>query len=213
MTSFIVAYEGDASARFDRDHFVARHIPLVRKSWRPHGLVNGSAFFPAGDGAGLVALALCEFRGEAAMRGALASAESPAVMDDVPRYTDIKPAQSMGAPVGDAASRSGPARMIVACYGDAATRFDRSYYVDKHLPLTRAASAPLGLETAAVFFPADDNAGVVAVGVYGFRDGAALHAALAAEAAKPVMDDVPQFTAADVRRELAVPIESADERG
>lgn len=98
MTKMFVTYPGDAGTRFDRDYFVATHLPLVMEAWGPHGLQSVGAFFPTGDGAGTIAVAVCEFRDDAALHAALGSAESPRVMADVAAYTGAKPSQSLGVP-------------------------------------------------------------------------------------------------------------------
>ena len=99
MTTLLVAYPGDASTRFDRDYYVRVHVPLVLQAWSPHGLASCTAFFPAGEGGGTIALAVCEFRDEAALQAALASSDTPKVMADVPRFTDAKPQQRRAAPL------------------------------------------------------------------------------------------------------------------
>ena len=208
MTSFFVIYTGGASTPLDRDYYVRHHVPLVRRAWERHGLTAGSAFFPARQGPGVVTLYRGDFEDEDAMRDAIASPESPEVMADVEKFTAIKPEQAKGVPVEDAASNARPVRMIVTCHGDAITRFDRGYYADRHLPLAMETWGALGLERAQVLFPPDDGGGVLSAGIYDFRDAAALRAALEPAAAKPVMDDVARFTDAEVRRELAVPLES-----
>lgn len=96
------------------------------------------------------------------------------------------------------------ARMIVTCSGG--TRFDRAYYVGTHLPLTLEAWSPHGLEAAAAFFPAGDGADTVSVGIYTFRDEAAMRAALGSPATERVMGDVRCFTDAKVVQSLAAPV-------
>lgn len=65
MTTMYVTYPGDAATRFDRDYYVAQHLPLVMECWAPYGLQSCGAFFPSGDGAGTIAIAIaeCKFRG------------------------------------------------------------------------------------------------------------------------------------------------------
>ncbi|MCS0504716.1 EthD domain-containing protein [Ancylobacter mangrovi] len=95
--------------------------------------------------------------------------------------------------------------MIVTCSGG--TFFDKDYYVDVHLPLALACWQRYGLESATAFFPRDVGASdVVSVGIYQFRDEAALHAALASSEIETVMDDVPRFTDATVSRTLGTPL-------
>ncbi|WP_309389344.1 hypothetical protein [Chelatococcus sambhunathii] len=67
-------------------------------------------------------------------------------------------------------------------------------------------SAGDGLESAAAFFPRDVDAVDVSVGVYRFRDEAALRTALASEETEAVMADVPRFTDAAVSRSIAFPL-------
>ena len=99
MTILYVTYPGDAATRFDRDRYVNHHLPLVMEAWQPHGLLSCSAFFPAGEGDGTIAIAECKFRDEAAVQAALASLETPRVMADVPSFTDAKPIQTRVTPL------------------------------------------------------------------------------------------------------------------
>ena len=94
--------------------------------------------------------------------------------------------------------------LIVTCSGG--TYFDRDYYVDVHLPLALACWQRHGLESAAAFFPRDPDATDVSVGIYRFRDEAALHAALASAETEVVMADVPRFTNAVVSRSIGIPL-------
>ena len=99
MITMYVTYSGDAAAPFDRAYWIDSHLPLVRECWEPHGLVSVAGFFPSGDGRGLVAIAPCVFRDEAAMRTALASPESARVMADVINFTSIEPSRSRAVPL------------------------------------------------------------------------------------------------------------------
>ncbi len=90
--------------------------------------------------------------------------------------------------------------------GDAGTRFDRDYYVRKHLPLVMASWGPLGLESCAAFWPADLGTGTIAICECRFRDEAAMRAALASPETPRVMADIDQFTDAKPAQSLAGPI-------
>ena len=98
MTTMYVTYAGDAATRFDREHYVHKHLPLVMEAWGPHGLVSAAAFFPSGDGAGTIAACICEFQDEAALAAALASPRTAEVMADVERFTDVEPARTRAVP-------------------------------------------------------------------------------------------------------------------
>ena len=93
MTTMFVTYPGDASTRFDREYYVGTHLPLVRTAWEPYGLRSATAFFPEGSVEGTVALAVCEFRDDAAVDAALRSPQSDAVMADIANFTDSTPAR------------------------------------------------------------------------------------------------------------------------
>jgi len=99
MTMLFVTHAGDAGTRFDRDYYVSTHLPLVLEDWGPHGLETVAAFFPTGNGAGMIAVAVCGFRDEAAIGAALSSPQTECVMADVKDFTDAKPTQSRAVPL------------------------------------------------------------------------------------------------------------------
>ena len=99
MTMLFVTYAGDAGTRFDRAYYVGTHLPLVMEAWGPYGLETIAAFFPADDGAGMIALCVCGFRDEAAISSALGSPQTERVMADVKHFTDAKPSQSRAVPL------------------------------------------------------------------------------------------------------------------
>lgn len=86
-----VTYQGATGSRFDRTYYVDQHLPLVMQAWRQYGLESVSAFFPAVEQPGTIAICECRFRDEAAMQAAFASPEVPGVMADVVSFTDIEP--------------------------------------------------------------------------------------------------------------------------
>ena len=99
MATMYVTYAGHADTPFDREHWIDVHFPLVRECWGPYGLESLAGFFPQGDGAGLIAVAICVFRDEAAMEAALASPETARVRADVDLYTAVKPQRSLATPL------------------------------------------------------------------------------------------------------------------
>ncbi len=99
MITMYVTYAGDAGTRFDRGHWIGVHLPLVLECWGPYGLISAAGFFPAGDGAGLIAICPCLFRDEAAVAAALAAPESKMIMDDVGKFTDVIPQRWLARPI------------------------------------------------------------------------------------------------------------------
>ncbi|HWU02247.1 MAG TPA: EthD family reductase [Novosphingobium sp.] len=90
MAALIVSYPGTAENRFDADYYCETHIPLVEELWGPLGLVEAEVFLPEGGQPWRAAVVL-RFADAGAIDGALASAGTAQVMDDVPRFTDIAP--------------------------------------------------------------------------------------------------------------------------
>ncbi len=99
MITMYVTYAGDAGTPFNREHWIDVHLPLVRETWGPHGLVSAAGFFPSGDGGGLIAICPCVFRDEAAMNAALAAPGTAQVMADVKNVTDVTPSRSPAVPL------------------------------------------------------------------------------------------------------------------
>ena len=99
MVYMFVTYSGSADTRFDRDHWLNAHLPLVRACWEPHGLEGTDGFFPAGGDSGLIAICACAFRDEDAARAALASPETQRIMADVKNVTDVTPKLSLAKPL------------------------------------------------------------------------------------------------------------------
>ena len=99
MVTLYVTYSGNTDTPFNRDYWIDSHLPLVRECWEPHGLISVAGCFPSGEGKGLIAIAPCVFRDEAAMRAALASPEGERVMADVAHFTSIEPSRSRAVPL------------------------------------------------------------------------------------------------------------------
>lgn len=99
MITMYVTYAGDADTVFDRAHWIDVHLPLVLECWGPYGLERIGGFFPQGDGGGLIAIAPCVFRDQAAMEAALASPETARVMADVDLVTAVKPQRGLAQPL------------------------------------------------------------------------------------------------------------------
>jgi len=93
MTTAIIVYRGDASAKFDRAYYVQVHLPLVRDVYGPFGLESIDAFFPAEGDSGTIAIAMCQFRNEEAAKAAFASARASELKADVVNFTDVVPAR------------------------------------------------------------------------------------------------------------------------
>lgn len=99
MVTMYVTYAGTAETPFDRQHWINVHLPLVRDAWTKYGLDSVAGFFPQGDGGGIIAIAPCVFRDEAAMNAALASQETASVMADVVHVTAVTPRRSLAVPL------------------------------------------------------------------------------------------------------------------
>jgi uncharacterized protein (TIGR02118 family) len=85
--------------------------------------------------------------------------------------------------------------IYVTYSGSPSDRFDKEYYVTKHLPLVHDAWDPIGLTGIDAFFPSGSGAGYVAIIAISFRDEAAQQAALTSPQLPTIVADVPNFTA------------------
>ncbi len=98
MSFLFVTYPSSAGARFDRDYYVATHLPLVEEHLGPFGLQSAQAFFPAASKAAHVAVAVLTFSDDGAIDAALSSAETATVPGDLVNFTTIAPKLSRGVP-------------------------------------------------------------------------------------------------------------------
>ena len=96
--------------------------------------------------------------------------------------------------------------IYVICPGDEGTRFDRDWYVRRHLPLVMACWGPLGTGSCAAFWPADIGAGTIAIAECRFGDDMAMRAALASLETPGMITDIACFTDAKPAQNLAGPI-------
>ena len=100
--------------------------------------------------------------------------------------------------------------LYVTYAGDAQTRFDRDYWLNKHLPLVRACWSQYGLERTDGFFPAGRESGLIAICPCIFRDEAAMHAALASPETRRIVEDVRNVTDAEPVQSVAYPVKSQE---
>jgi uncharacterized protein (TIGR02118 family) len=87
--------------------------------------------------------------------------------------------------------------VYVTYRGTSETRFDREYYVERHLPLVMRSWSQYGLQEIAAFFPPVQQGGTIALCECRFRDDEAVRAAFASPEVPAVMADVERFS--DVR--------------
>lgn len=84
--------------------------------------------------------------------------------------------------------------IYVTYSGSADDRFDRTWYVERHLPLVMTSWSQYGLEAITAFFPAGQQSETLAICECRFRDQAAVDTAFDSPEASAVMADVPHFT-------------------
>ena len=88
--ALMVAYPAGDGAQFDRDYYVATHLPLVRRAFAPHGLTDVAGYFPDTSG-DLLAVAVLTFADTPSRDAALASAEAGPVFADIANFTTASP--------------------------------------------------------------------------------------------------------------------------
>ncbi|MDF0487827.1 EthD family reductase [Sphingomonas sp. H39-1-10] len=102
--------------------------------------------------------------------------------------------------LADMADQPDAVIVYVTYRGTVGTRFDKNYYVERHLPLVMRSWARYGLEGVTAFFPGAMQNGTIAICECRFRDEAAIAAAFASREADPVMADLERFTDVIPRR-------------
>jgi uncharacterized protein (TIGR02118 family) len=90
--------------------------------------------------------------------------------------------------------RNGEVIVFVTYQGSAESRFDRVYYVERHLPMLRRLFAPLGLTGAQVFFPPSQETGTIAICECRYRDEAAFAACYGSADMPGLAADIGNFT-------------------
>lgn len=101
-------------------------------------------------------------------------------------------------------TQTAPVVIYVTYQGTSQDAFNRSYYVNVHLPLVMKAWAQYGLLSLEAFFSATERDGTIAICECVFQSKEALEAAFASPELSTVMADVPHFTAITPRRARAV---------
>jgi uncharacterized protein (TIGR02118 family) len=84
--------------------------------------------------------------------------------------------------------------LLVTYTGNASDRFDRDYYVNKHLPLAREIGGPLGMLSIEAFFPSGNTSGIVASCMIVLRDKEAEHALFSSPRFEELVKDLPNFS-------------------
>jgi uncharacterized protein (TIGR02118 family) len=90
--------------------------------------------------------------------------------------------------------------------GTPATRFDRDYYTNHHLPLCMEAWQQYGLLSCRAFYPAVDRDGTIAICESVYRDEAAVDTAFNSPELPRVMADVARYTDATPMRVRGLPL-------
>ena len=83
---------------------------------------------------------------------------------------------------------------MVTYRGSTSDRFDKEYFVNKHLPLAREIAEPLGMISIEAFFPAGKNTDIFAVGVIVLRDEKAEHDLFSSPRFTELVNDLPNYT-------------------
>jgi len=84
--------------------------------------------------------------------------------------------------------------LMVTYSGSASDRFDKEYFVNKHLPLVRQIAEPLGMLSIEAFVPAGKHTDIFAVGIIVLRDEQAEHDLFSSPRFTELVDDVPNYT-------------------
>lgn len=103
MITVSVTYPSSEGATFDWNYYQRSHLPMIGRHFVPFGLIMASVFrgVQAVDGGApqFVAMCLLTFSDEQAAHNALKSEGGRELMDDVAKFTNIRPAVQFSAPI------------------------------------------------------------------------------------------------------------------
>ncbi|KAK8104295.1 uncharacterized protein PG998_011328 [Apiospora kogelbergensis] len=93
-----VMYPAAASADFNMDYYLSKHMPLVQKNWGPHGLESWTVGVLDKETSGHHVQAVLVFKDAEGFKTAVA--EDKEVMPDVANFTATKPSIWIGGVAG-----------------------------------------------------------------------------------------------------------------
>ncbi|GGD69034.1 EthD family reductase [Croceicoccus mobilis] len=91
MPALIVAYPRKADTQFDESYYAGAHTDLVKQTWGPHGLTGAEIHFPADSAQPYAAMVVLDFSGAEGIDAALGDPATPAVLADIPNFTNAEP--------------------------------------------------------------------------------------------------------------------------
>ncbi|RVQ66014.1 EthD family reductase [Croceicoccus ponticola] len=91
MAKLIVYYPRHEGCRFDRDYYLATHVPIVGDAWTEAGMTGAEIEWPFDDTQPFACLIGIAFADQGAIDAALGSAATAGVLADVANFTDITP--------------------------------------------------------------------------------------------------------------------------
>ncbi|MGH8447765.1 EthD family reductase [Pseudomonas sp.] len=91
MATLTVSYPMAADSTFDRDYYLATHIPIARAAWGEFGLQSAEILFPAKGPQPLAGMVILRFADQVGIDAALSSPKTLEVIGDVANFTNIAP--------------------------------------------------------------------------------------------------------------------------
>lgn len=91
MATLIITYALAEGATFDRDYYLAKHLPLAQSAWEEHGVVAAEVLFPSADSEPFAAVSILRFADQSGIDAAFASPATAEVIGDVANFTNIAP--------------------------------------------------------------------------------------------------------------------------
>ncbi|EPS32480.1 hypothetical protein POX_d05360 [Penicillium oxalicum] len=91
----IVAYPNEPDTEFNTDYYLSTHMPLVAKTWGPHGLKSWNVVRYENDLTGATSkyliVATLIWESEEALKKAREVEGAPAIFADIPNFTNKAP--------------------------------------------------------------------------------------------------------------------------
>ena len=92
MARLYVYYPRHEGHTFDREYYLGTHMTIVNDAWGPHGLKSADVTWPYDDAQPFACMVALNFDEQGQIDKALAAPETPGVLADVAKFTDIQPA-------------------------------------------------------------------------------------------------------------------------
>jgi uncharacterized protein (TIGR02118 family) len=85
-----VSYANRADGQFDRAYYEATHMALLDEHWAETGFLDWEVLYPTDAGQPFAAMAILRFKDQQSIDASLGAPGTPAIVGDVPNFTNLE---------------------------------------------------------------------------------------------------------------------------